>query len=170
MEDISIQLTVHGRRILDPSARATLSNEEVFKPLPLRRAEQVWRGPIPNQICFMAQVQESAVFITEDWEVSIYSRRLLDCAGAMGTIVNALVQVFGTPVEIMLLDANFRCSWQSWKCAIPAIGPGTRHTASESAGIMDSYPRSWRACGCVAAMVVWGRFLSYVQGFRVFGC
>ena len=106
MKGISIQLRVHGHPVLDQSTRAALRSEEAFKQLPLRRAEQVWGGPVPSQVCFLAVIRGAAIFVTEDWEVSIRSGRLLDCVGAIVTMVTALVQLLGKPVEIALLETD----------------------------------------------------------------
>ncbi len=43
--------------------------------------------------------------MTGEWEVTIYSRRLIDCVGSMCAIQNALGRLFDAPVEIELLDA-----------------------------------------------------------------
>ena len=102
MEILSVQLTVHSFLVLDQSARMTLRNSEVFSTLPIHRNQQVWRGPVPIEGCFTGQVQNCAVFISEDWIASIHGRRLIDCVSAMCAIVNALGQEFGTPVEIRL--------------------------------------------------------------------
>jgi hypothetical protein len=95
-------LTVHGIPILDQLGRTELRNSEVFGSLPIHRIHQVWRGPVPMQGCFVAQVQNSAVFISEDWIASIHGRRLIDCVSAMCAIVNAIGQEFGAQVEIRL--------------------------------------------------------------------
>jgi hypothetical protein len=102
MEVLIVQLTVDRHPVLDQSARLVLRNSEAFSALPIHRIQQVWRGPLPVQGCFVAQVQDSAVFISEDWIASIHGRNLLVCLSAMCAIVNALGQEFETQVEIRL--------------------------------------------------------------------
>ena len=76
----------------------------MFRPLPLRRAEQAWGGPIPGNVRFIAQVQETAVFITEGWEAGIRGRRFVDCTGAMCAIMDGLGQEFQVPIGIELVE------------------------------------------------------------------
>ena len=102
MEVLEVQLRVPGHPMLEQPVRAALRNSEVFKTLPLHRISQVWRDPLPVQGCFIAQVHDSAVFISEDWTASIHGRRLIDCVSAMCAIVNELGREFGTQVEIWL--------------------------------------------------------------------
>ena len=42
--------------------------------------------------------------MTAEWEVTIYSRRLIDCVGSMCAILNTLRRLFDAPVEVELLD------------------------------------------------------------------
>lgn len=53
---------------------------------------------------FIARIEESAVFITRDWEVTIRSRRLMDCVGVMCTLINVLGQEFEAAIEVGLTD------------------------------------------------------------------
>ena len=107
MESLIVQFTMDGHPVLDQQTRVLLRNNEAFKPLPAERAEQAWGGPVPSQVCFSAQTQESAIFITEDWVATIRGRRLIDCVGGMCAVINALRQEFGTPIEVELSDSHF---------------------------------------------------------------
>ena len=104
MESLIVQFSMGGYPALDERTRVVLRNAEDFKPLPPKRAEQAWGSPVPGQICFIAQIQESAVFITEDWMTTISSRRLIDCVGGMCAVINALTKELGGPVTVELWD------------------------------------------------------------------
>ena len=104
METLVIQFTIVGYPALDENARVELRNSEIFKPLPPKQAEQAWGSPVPNQICFSVQAQESAIFITEDWVATIRSRRLIDCVGGMCALINALRQKLDGPIAVELSD------------------------------------------------------------------
>ena len=83
-------------------------NTEGLKTLPPDPAKDAWGGTVPNQVCFIAQIQNSAVFFTEDWVVTIRSRKLIDCVAGMCGILNAFGQKFGPPVGIELSDTHDR--------------------------------------------------------------
>ncbi len=104
MESLTVQFIMDKHPALDEHTRVVLRGVEVFKPLPPGRAEQAWGGPVSSQICFSAQTQESAIFITEDWEATIRSRRLIDCVGGMCAVINALIQELGGTITVVLLD------------------------------------------------------------------
>ena len=106
METLGVQLTMREYPELDQSARTKLRNSEVFQTLSISRSTQVWGGSIPAQFSFTAQVQGTAVFISDDWEVAIRGRRLIDCVGALCAIINVLGQEFIAPIEIALLDTD----------------------------------------------------------------
>ena len=107
MESLIVQFSMGGHPALDERTRVVLRNGEDFKPLPPKRAEQAWGGPVSGQICFIAQIQESAVFITEDWMATIRSRRFIDCVGGMCAVINALTKELGGPVTVELWDVRY---------------------------------------------------------------
>ena len=102
MELLDVQLRVPGYLTLDEPTRAALRNLDLFQTLPLRRAEQVWGGPVPSGVCFSAQVHDSAVFITEGWAFAIRGPNLIDCVVSMCAIANILGQELGCPIGIDL--------------------------------------------------------------------
>ena len=106
MKTLGVQLTVRDYPELDQSARAKLRNSGAFETLSVSRSAQVWGGFTPTQFCFTAQVQDTAVFVSADWEVAIHSRRLIDCVSALCSIINVLGQEFVAPIEISLLDTD----------------------------------------------------------------
>lgn len=104
MESLIVQFSMGSHPALDERTRVVLREAADFKPLPPKRAEQAWGSPVPGQICFIAQIQESAVFISEDWMTTIRSRRLIDCVGGMCAVINALTKELGGPVTVELWD------------------------------------------------------------------
>lgn len=106
MELLDIQLWVPGYPTLDEPTRAVLRNLDLFQTLPLHRAEQVWGGPIPSGVCFSAQVQDSAVFVTEGWAVTIRGPNLIDCVVSMCAIANLLGQELACPIGIDLSEQH----------------------------------------------------------------
>lgn len=106
METLRVQFTIDNRPILDQSTRMAIRGVEAIKGLPLDRAEQAWGSTVPSQIVFLARVGDSAVFVTEDWDVTIRSSRLVDCVGGMCTMLSALGQEFSSPVAVELSDKD----------------------------------------------------------------
>ena len=99
-------MAIDRHPIFDQSTRMAISDVEAIKSLPLDRAEQAWGGTLPGQIVFWAQIGDSAIFVTEDWGVTIRSRRLIDCVGGMCTILSVLGQEFSSPIAVELSDVD----------------------------------------------------------------
>ena len=104
MESLIVQFAMDGYPALDERTRIALRNVGVFQPLPPDRAEQAWGSPVPSQICFSAQTQEAAIFITEDWVTTIRGRRFIDCVGGMCAVINALRQELEVPITVVLSE------------------------------------------------------------------
>lgn len=104
MQTLITKFTLAGGQLLDSEAQNMLRDMAGFQRLTQKRGQQAWGGPIPGTTVFMAEIQGAAVFMTREWEVTIYSSRLIDCVGAMCTILNSLRQLFNAPVEVELLD------------------------------------------------------------------
>ena len=130
MESLVVQFTVYDNRVLDDQCRILLWDTGVFRPLPATQAQQAWGEVVPSQAVFIARIEESAVFITRDWEVTIRSRRLMDCVGIMCTLINALHQEFGAAIDVRLIDPHDRgnrslerqMDWEKAKRRYKAIG------------------------------------------------
>ena len=108
MESLVVQLTVPNFPLLNEDAKVALMNTEGLNTLPPKPAEDAWGGTVPTQVCFIAQIQDSAVFFTEDWVVTIRSRKLIDCVEGMCGILNAFGQEFGTFIGVELSDTHDR--------------------------------------------------------------
>ena len=106
MKTLTVQLTVLSNPVLGQTTRVALRNVAVFRSLPPKRAEQAWGGAVPSQIHFFAQIEKSAIFITEDWGVTVRSRRLSDCVSDIFTVLNALERDLGMSVTVELIDTH----------------------------------------------------------------
>ena len=104
MKTVTVQLTVLDNPVLDQTTRVALRKVAVFRSLPPKRAEQAWGGIVPSQIHFLAQIERSAIFITENWEVTVRSPRLSDCFSDIFTVLNALERDLEMSVTVDLID------------------------------------------------------------------
>ncbi len=106
METLITQFEFQDDRSLDDEGIRVLRSSGAFEQLTARRAQQAWGGPVPSHIVYYAQCQGAAIFVTNAWEVTIRSTRLLDCVGAMYAFLNAVRQGVDMPIGIELLDAK----------------------------------------------------------------
>ena len=110
METLVAHLTIPAPTTPDEETRAAILRAEGMSRLPPNRAEQAWGGTLPGLIYLTAKTQDSAVFLTTDWVVTIRSNKLIDCVAGMFTFINVLGQQLGTPVGIELSDTHGRTS------------------------------------------------------------
>ncbi len=108
METLVVQFTVPDRQGLDDADRVALLDAEGMSALPPNRAEQAWGGPVPSQASLIAMIQDSAVFVTKDWMVTIRGNKLIDCVAGMCAFLNVLSQQLGTPVGVELSNTHYR--------------------------------------------------------------
>lgn len=106
MEILELQLRVQGLPNLDDATRNTLIATGGYSALPLRRVSQIWHGSVPGQLRLSLNVQGAAVFVTDDWVVSIHGKRLIDCVGSLCAIVSTLDSAFNASVTIDLLTTS----------------------------------------------------------------
>ena len=106
MKVLELKLRLPGLPALTAEIRAALLERELFEPLPHTRAFQIRGTPMAGSNWLMAQVQSSAVFISDDWSVSFHGRRLTDCIEGMCTVITALGQELATPVEISMMESS----------------------------------------------------------------
>lgn len=99
-----MQLRVLGYPALDEATRTRLTSGDWFPALPLSWEAQIWKTAVTGRIRLAVQVQESAASLTDDWVVSIYGRRLINCVGAMFDLVNVIVGTLEAPVTFELLN------------------------------------------------------------------
>ena len=106
MEVLELQFRVQGYPTLDQTTRQELLASSDLSALPHGRIRQIWGSSVPNQFGLSVQVQQSAVFLTEDWVASIHGPKLIDCVGTMCGMVSTLDEVLGASVTIELLTAH----------------------------------------------------------------
>ena len=104
MEVLEVQLRVLGYPALDELTRTRLTSGDWFPALPHSWESQIWKTAMTGRIRLAVQVQESAASLTDDWVVSIYGHRLINCVGAMFDLVSAIVAALETPVTFELLN------------------------------------------------------------------
>ncbi len=75
---------------------------EVFRPLPHSLQSRLL-GQVAPANWLAAQVQDSAVFIAEDWVVSIHGKKLIHCVSTMSVLLNSIGRNLNVPVEFDLL-------------------------------------------------------------------
>lgn len=101
MELLELELNVAGRPLMDQIAR-----EQLLAGGVLERLEHSLRAKLPRLVSahgsLTAQVEQTAVFITDDWVVSIYGKRLLQCVSAMLVLSNEIQNRLGETIDIRL--------------------------------------------------------------------
>ena len=88
--------------MLDQSTRESLTAGEALRPLS-HSLQMRLLGQVAAGNWLTAQVQDSAVFIAEDWVVSIHGKKLIHCVSAMSVLLNSIGQELDAPVAVDLL-------------------------------------------------------------------
>ena len=104
MEILDLHVRVAGHATLDPSVKESLLADEAFAPLSNSLKARLAGNVNPGVSWLSAQVQETAVFIAEDWVISIHGAKLLNCVSAMCVVINTIGQPLDTLVSIVLLN------------------------------------------------------------------
>ena len=105
MEALELKIMVADHPTLDQSIRESLMAGEAFRPLPHSLQRQLL-GQVASGNWLTAQVQDTAVLITEDWVVSIHGKKLIDSVSAMTVLLNSIGQESGVPVTVDLINQN----------------------------------------------------------------
>ncbi len=103
MEILDLHVRVAGHATLDRSAKASLLADEALAPLSNSVRARLAANVNPGGSWLSAQVQGTAVFIAEDWVISIHGAKLLDCVSAMCIVLNVVGQQLDALVSIVLL-------------------------------------------------------------------
>lgn len=72
---------------------------EAFSPLPHSVQRRLWGQVVPGA-WLTAQVQDSAVFVAEDWVVSIHGKKLSHNLAAMAVLLNSVGQELNEPISV----------------------------------------------------------------------
>lgn len=103
MEILELQLRVSGHPSLEQDTKEDVMNEETFEPLP--HSSQIrLLGQVAPESWLAAQVQNSAVFISQDWTVSIHGKNLINCVAAMSVLISSVGQELRAPVGVSLIS------------------------------------------------------------------
>ena len=102
MEILELKLRVSGHPTLDQSTKEYLMAGEAFRPLP-HSSHMRLLGQVAPGSWLTAQVQNSAVFLADDWVVSIHGKNLIHCVSAMSVLLNSIGQELDSPVAVDLL-------------------------------------------------------------------
>ena len=105
MKTLDLKLRVTGHASISGSTKEALWETDAFRPLP-HSTQRKWLTMVPPAVWFSAEVQGSAVFISEDWVVSIYGKRLINCVAAMSTLLSTISHELGAPVAVSLLTPS----------------------------------------------------------------
>ena len=103
MEVLEVQLRVPGHPALDQTTREALMSVEAFRPLPHSVTARLLARVVPGTDWLTAQIQGAAVFVADDWVVSIHSERMIDSVSAMCILINSINGQVGSSVSIDLL-------------------------------------------------------------------
>ena len=102
MEILDLRIRVLNHPTLDEVTRESLMAGEAFRPLAHSLQMQLL-GQVASGNWLTAQVQESAVLITEDWVVSIHGKKLIHSVYAMSVLLNSISRELNAPVSVDLL-------------------------------------------------------------------
>ncbi len=91
-----------GHDALDQSTRISLMSREGFRPLPHTMQMDLLNQVAPNN-WVTALIQECAVFVADDWVVSIHGAKLIQCFSAMSVLLNSIGEELGDTVSIEVL-------------------------------------------------------------------
>lgn len=105
MEALELKIRVTGHPTLDQSIRESLMAGEAFRPLSHSLQRQLL-GQVASGNWLTAQVQDTAVLITEDWVVSIHGKKLINSVSTMTVLLNSIGQESGAPVTVVLINQN----------------------------------------------------------------
>ena len=106
MKGLAVQLTIEGFASLDDQIRQRIKSRKEVETLPPHRAEQAWGGPVPSLVTFQALILNVAVFITDDWTLTIRGKRHMDCVQGLCVFLSVSGDTLGVPIGVEVLDAD----------------------------------------------------------------
>ena len=109
METVEFRLRVPGQGELDPSARRTLLDEGTLAEMPSDIAgELLQRDDMGPLFVFRVMLQDTGIFMTEDWVVRIVGGKVLDCVYALCALISLIIELFDTSVSVDLITLRNR--------------------------------------------------------------
>ena len=96
-------MRVSGHPALIQADRAALMAVEVFRPLPHTMIARLLTRAAAGPNWLTAEIQGVAILISDDWVVSIYGEKLIDCISALCVLINSIGRELDSTVAIELL-------------------------------------------------------------------
>lgn len=105
MQWLEFKLTVPGHPLMDDMVKEQLLSEDALAPL-----AHSLRGPASDQLVpaglFAVRVEQTRVFISNDWVVSIHAKKLIQCVSAMAILLSSIGRQLGEAVEVHILTSR----------------------------------------------------------------
>ena len=104
VETLEFRLRVPVKPDLDSAARLALLDEGTLTDMPSDMAQSLLsRDDMGTLFVFRVMLQDTGIFITDDWVVRIVGRRILDCVYALCALISLIIVVLDTPVSVDLI-------------------------------------------------------------------
>ena len=105
MEVLDIQLSVSDHPQLTADVKNDLMAMDAFEPLAHGTQTKLLSGLAPSG-WLTAEVANSAVFVADDWTVSIHGKKLIHSFYAAMILTNSLGEILKSPVSVNLMIAR----------------------------------------------------------------
>ena len=104
MEILEFRLRVPFIPDLDSATRLALLDEGTLAEMP----SDIAQGLLPRDdmgplFVFRVMLQDTGVFVTEDWVVRLVGRRILDCMYALCALISLIIVSLDTSVSVELI-------------------------------------------------------------------
>lgn len=104
METLEFRLRVPAKPDLDSATRLALLDEGTLAEMPSDIAEGLLpRDDMGSLFVFRVMLQDTGIFVTEDWVVRIVGRRILDCVHALCAMISLIIVSLDTSVSVDLI-------------------------------------------------------------------
>ena len=102
MESVEFRLRVPDQPELDSQTRLALLDEGTLTDMPSDMAQDLLQRDDIGIFVFSAMLEDTGVFMTEDWVVRIVGDKLIDCVYALCALISLIAEFFDTPVSVDL--------------------------------------------------------------------
>ena len=104
METLEFRLRVPVKPDLDSAARLALLDEGTLAEMPSDIAQGLLsRDDMGSLFVFRVMLQDTGIFMTEDWVVRIVGGRIIDCVHALCALISLIIVSFETSVSVELI-------------------------------------------------------------------
>ncbi len=90
---------------MDSRAKEELLSEEALVPLAHSLRARIHKQAVPDGL-FAAQVEQTGVFISDDWVVSIHAKKIIQCVSAMAILLSSIGRQVSGSVEVEILSSQ----------------------------------------------------------------